>query len=91
MTKFVVAYDISSPKRLQKAYRYLSSVALPIQYSVFLFSGSEKHCEECIRDLKKIINEKYDDLRVYALPESGLKLCLGKSLLPDGLYYSEGL
>ncbi|WP_337627862.1 CRISPR-associated endonuclease Cas2 [Duodenibacillus massiliensis] len=91
MTQYVLAYDISDPRRLQKAHAFLSSVALPIQYSVFLLDGNERQCQECVEALKKIIDLKTDDLRIYALPVSGLRFCLGKGFLPDGLFYSGSL
>lgn len=37
---FVIAYDISHPRRLRRVARLLERRAVRCQYSVFLFSGT---------------------------------------------------
>lgn len=91
MTKYLIAYDIADPRRLRKVHTHLKGTALPLQYSVFLLEGTAHDCRECIKALEKIINKKEDDLRFYTLPKTGLKRCLGKGFLPEGLFYSGGL
>lgn len=88
MGSFVIAYDIRSPKRLQRVHRFLKGLALPIQYSVFFFNGSEAELHCCMTDLASMINPKEDDIRCYPLPTSGLQICLGKASLPEDIYYS---
>ena len=42
--RYLLGYDISDPKRLQKVYRRMCNYAVPIQYSIFLFDGRKKFC-----------------------------------------------
>ena len=37
---YLIAYDIASPKRLQRVHRYLTDNAIPLQNSTFLFTAS---------------------------------------------------
>ena len=37
--RHIIAYDISDPRRLQKAHRYLIQHAIPLQNSIFLHIG----------------------------------------------------
>ena len=85
---YVISYDIGNPKRLLRIHRYLKGLALPIQYSVFYFEGSEVELEKCIDKLTTMINPKEDDVRCYPLPKTGLQVCLGKAGLPNDIYYS---
>ena len=85
---YVISYDIGNPKRLLRIHRYLKGLALPIQYSVFYFEGSEVELEKCIDKLTTMIDLKEDDVRCYPLPKTGLQVCLGKAGLPNDIYYS---
>lgn len=85
MTEFLICYDISDPKRLGRVHRYLKKRALPVQYSVFLFSGSDLQLVRCLEDMEKLIDVRADDLRAYPIPARGLKARLGRSSLPEGI------
>jgi len=41
MPEYIICYDITCPRRLGKIHRLLKQSALPLQYSVFLFNGTE--------------------------------------------------
>lgn len=86
--KWLIAYDIADAKRLQRAHRYLTSQALPLQNSVFLFRGSRNEAENCFNRLKQILNRHEDDLRIYPLPANGKIISLGRTALPEGLLLS---
>ena len=86
---YVISYDIGNPKRLLRIHHYLKGLALPIQYSVFYFEGSEVELKKCIAKLTTMIDSKEDDVRCYPLPKTGLQVCLGKAGLPNDIYYSE--
>ncbi len=88
MSDYVICYDISHPKRLGRVFRALKKRALPLQYSVFLFTGDERALECCIADVAPLIDEKEDDLRAYPLPKRGFKARLGKAALPEGIQWS---
>ncbi|MDR0996914.1 MAG: CRISPR-associated endonuclease Cas2, partial [Zoogloeaceae bacterium] len=74
------------PKRLNHVHRFLVNQAMPIEYSVFLFFGTQKALESCLAGLKSRIDANTDDVRAYPLPQRGLKLCLGRAVLPEGIY-----
>lgn len=88
MSDFVICYDISNPRRLGRLYRYLLKRAVPLQYSVFLFSGDDRQLDRCMEGAIELIDEKQDDLRVYPLPSRGLKARIGRPALPEGIQWS---
>ncbi|BFU59577.1 MULTISPECIES: CRISPR-associated endonuclease Cas2 [Rodentibacter] len=83
---YLIGYDIANPKRLAKVYKVMLHYATPIQYSVFLFEGSEKMLESCVEEILNLINKKEDDFRLYQLPPNGKQWRLGKSFLPEGIF-----
>lgn len=88
MGLYLVAYDIRDRNRWHKVHHMLIAQALPIQYSVFLFNGSQDAFERCMSALTSIIDPREDDLRFYELPKRGLKYRAGKPQLPTGIYFS---
>lgn len=87
MRRWIVAYDISDPRRLQRIHRTCIRHATPIEYSVFLLTGSEHDRDRCMDELKALINVNSDDLRCYPLPERGLQERIGKATLPEGIHW----
>lgn len=85
MKEIIICYDICSPRRLARMHRLLKRKAVPLQHSVFLFTGSIRQLEKCLEEAKEIIDKKEDDLRAYPLPSRGLKARLGKPVLPEGI------
>lgn len=88
MSDFVICYDITHPRRLARMHRYLVKRAVPLQYSVFLFSGDDRQLGRCMQGATELIDEKKDDLRVYPLPNYGLKARIGRPALPEGIQWS---
>ena len=88
MGSWVIGYDVTNPKRLQRIYREMLRHATPIEYSIFLLTGSERDCQNCIEQVKAMIDENSDDLRCYPLPANALQQRLGKATLPAGIYWS---
>ncbi len=88
MTDTIICYDISSPKRLGRVFRLLKKCALPLQYSVFLFSGDDRQLDRCLAQAAGLIDAQEDDLRAYPLPKRGFKARLGKAALPEGIQWS---
>lgn len=88
MTDYVICYDISHPKRLARVFRFLKKCAMPLQYSVFLFSGDDRQLARIMEKLVPLIDPKEDDLRAYPLPKRGFKARLGKATLPEGIQWS---
>jgi len=88
MTDYLICYDICHPKRLLRIHRVLRSRAVALQYSVFLFSGTLLQLQRCLGELENLMDKRCDDIRAYPLPQRGLRLRLGKSLLPSGIQWS---
>ena len=85
MSDYIICYDIANPRRLGRIHRALKKQALAVQYSVFLFRGTDAQLQRCLDQLEALIDERYDDIRAYPLPQRGLRLVLGASVLPDGI------
>ncbi|WP_126443800.1 CRISPR-associated endonuclease Cas2 [Sulfuricystis multivorans] len=88
MSEFVICYDIADPRRLARVFRHLKKHAMPLQYSVFLFSGDERQLNRIMDELARLIDDGEDDLRAYPLPARGFKARLGKATLPEGIQWS---
>ncbi|MCZ2408062.1 MAG: CRISPR-associated endonuclease Cas2 [Burkholderiales bacterium] len=88
MADFIICYDIANPRRLGHIHRRLKKLAVPLQYSVFLFRGTEEQLQRCLALLERQMNRHEDDIRAYPLPQRGLRLVLGPSALPDGVLWS---
>lgn len=88
MRDFLICYDIREPKRLVRIHRELKSWAVPIQYSVFLYTGDPRTLATYLRKLKEMIDPRVDDLRCYPLPSRGLRQRLGRATLPEGIIYT---
>ena len=86
--KYLIGYDISDEKRLQKIYKRMTEFATPIQYSVFLFEGNLAHLQKGLNKVLDILNKKEDDLRVYPLPAKGNQWQIGKLILPKGIVWT---
>lgn len=88
MRYWIIAYDISDPKRLQHVHRAMIRHATPIEYSVFLLMGTENDRTRCLDETSKLIDDHFDDLRCYPLPERGLQARIGKATLPAGIHFN---
>lgn len=86
--QYLIGYDISDEKRLQKIHKTMTKYATPIQYSIFLFEGTRKELQRCISDILNIFHKKEDDLRIYPLPTNGQQWLLGKAILPEGIIWT---
>jgi CRISPR-associated protein Cas2 len=86
---FLIAYDITCPRRLARMHRYLTKVAVPIEYSVFFATGELSSIMLILTEAASLIDKRSDDLRCYPLPSRGLKTRLGRATLPSGVFYSD--
>jgi CRISPR-associated protein Cas2 len=82
---WLLCYDISDPKRLGRIHRYVTRVAIPLQYSVFQLQASHQQLDSIIEELRVIMNEKEDDIRIYPLHKIPKKYTMGDSLFPEGI------
>lgn len=86
---YLIGYDIKNAKRIRKIHRYLTRHSMPIQYSVFLYIGSEQSLQKHIQNMLQLIDQKEDDLRIYEIPEHGKQYRLGQPVLPEGIYWTD--
>jgi CRISPR-associated protein Cas2 len=82
---WLIAYDITCPKRLARVHRYLKTVAIPVQYSVFAAEENESGINRIREDLAQKINPKTDDVRIYPLPNTLELYHYGLAALPEGM------
>lgn len=87
MPDYLIGYDVRKRSRLQKIHRKMMGYAVPVQYSIFLFTGTDTELKECIAAVKPILDLKVDDLRCYRLPTQGFRGRLGTAVLPEGVFY----
>ena len=83
---WLVAYDITDPRRLARVFRYLKKVGVPMQYSLFAVETTAAKMGVLIVDIAKLIDPKTDDVRAYRLPKSGWHCSLGASMLSSDLW-----
>lgn len=88
MSETLICYDISDPKRLGRLFRFLKKCAMPLQYSVFLFTGDDRQLDRLLAQAAQLIDPKTDDLRAYPLPKRGFRARLGTPALPEGIQWS---
>jgi len=82
---WLIAYDITCPKRLGRVHRYLKTVAVPVQYSVFATEETAQGIQHIRDALAQKINPKTDDVRIYPLPMNLELHRYGRRALPEGL------
>jgi CRISPR-associated protein Cas2 len=88
MRTFVIGYDISHPRRLQRVHRALIKYAVPIEYSIFVLDGAMREAIFCMEEVSRLIDPEEDDLRCYPLPSRGTQFRLGKASLPEGIIWT---
>ncbi|RMF21205.1 MAG: CRISPR-associated endonuclease Cas2 [Deltaproteobacteria bacterium] len=75
---YLIAYDITDPKRLRRIHRFMRRRAIPLQYSVFIASLTPGRLDELLLGAGRLIDELHDDVRCYALPTVTEVLALGR-------------
>lgn len=82
---YLIAYDISDPRRLQRVHTFLKQCAIPIQYSVFITRVSEARLARIKTGIVDRICEDEDDVRIYHVPDRTEVRLLGRLPLPEGM------
>ena len=88
MANYLLCYDISDPRRLQRVHRYVVKHALFVQLSVYYFQGNRQALNRLLSGLSCIIEEKEDDVRVYRVRNLLESLQIGRSWLPEGIGFA---
>ncbi len=82
---WLVAYDVTDPRRLGRVHRFLKRHAIPVQYSVFVTRCDERKLEVILGGVEERINPKEDDIRAYHIPDRCEVSMLGAQHFPDGI------
>lgn len=85
---WLIGYDITDPRRLSRIHRVMTNRAMPIEYSIFLFIGSETALAECLASVSGLIDPRTDDVRCYTLPARGHQERIGRATLPTGIQWT---
>ncbi len=87
MALYLICYDITEPRRLQRVYNHLRGYGRHIQYSVFLCKLDRSALEEIKARLEELIDPTTDDVRIYTLPEDLKVAVLGRGdRVPEGVF-----
>jgi len=62
---YMIVYDIADEKRLRKVHRVMKSNGLPVQRSVFFYSGHQKAVNQLLDKIAAVMSKEDDDLRAY--------------------------
>lgn len=73
MNNYIVAYDITCPRRLTRLHRHLVKIATPIEYSVFYLCIDARQLDSLLAEMVALIDPRTDDLRCY--PFFSLQVC----------------
>lgn len=82
--RWLLAHDIADPKRLRKVWRVMRKVGVPLQYSLYLLRGNRLAIDKVLDQLRDLIDNKSDDLRVYPLGENTRLWGLGTQFSDGG-------
>ena len=65
---FLIAYDVSHPRRLRRVARVLERRAVRCQYSVFLFRGTAAEVGALLDELAALIRPAEDVVQAWPVP-----------------------
>ncbi|BAU58769.2 CRISPR-associated protein Cas2 [Halorhodospira halochloris] len=81
----LVCYDIRDPRRLRRVHRKMKEWGTPLQYSVFYCRLVPSARQQLAEVLRHEIDERVDDVRIYALQNRAQGTYQGPAPLPVGL------
>ena len=87
---WLIAYDITEPRRLRRVHRFLRKHAVPVQYSVFAAYDTPARIGQLRAALADQIDPRSDDVRIYPLPSEPELSVLGRKAMPEGVLLLEG-
>lgn len=71
-TRYLLAYDISDPRRLRRVHGVAKTYGYPLQYSLFVCDLDDIELVSLERDLSAVIAHREDRISVFDLgPPSG--------------------
>ncbi|MCX7794692.1 MAG: CRISPR-associated endonuclease Cas2 [Thermodesulfovibrionales bacterium] len=83
---YLVCYDISDDRRLQRVFNYMKARGIHLQYSVFYCELTWQDLQNLKNDLSALIDPGRDDVRIYPLQKDSLIAVLGcGDRIPEGV------
>jgi CRISPR-associated protein Cas2 len=86
---WLIAYDIAHPRRLGRVHRYIKTLAMPAQYSLYVCTHTARGIQDIAATLSGMIHPQEDDVRIYQLPQRADITRIGRRTLPDGLLLAQ--
>jgi CRISPR-associated protein Cas2 len=79
---WLVCYDIRDPRRLRKIHRCCKQWGMPLQRSVFACALKARDLDAMIEELRSLMDEDVDDIRLYPIEDLANAILQGTSRLP---------
>ncbi len=86
---WLIGYDITNPRRLNRIRRRIIKDAVPVQYSLYLFHGSPREIQHLLDALAELMDTREDDLRAYPMPKHPEITTIGQSGLPSDIILAD--
>jgi CRISPR-associated protein Cas2 len=79
--KFLITYDISSPKRWRKIFKILKNTGLNVQLSCFEVDMDRGELDKLVIELQKLIDWEEDSIYFFPISDyaSGMGVKFGKN------------
>jgi len=82
---YLLAYDITNPRRLRQVHRRLRREGIAMQQSVFLLFGSAGALRALLDEIGALLDPSADDLRAYPVADPAELWLHGQSAVQQGL------
>ncbi|MDH7514064.1 MAG: CRISPR-associated endonuclease Cas2 [Clostridiales bacterium] len=83
---YLLCYDIKDDSRLNRVLRYMKGKGIHLQYSVFHCHLTHTELLKLMDDIKSLIDENEDDVRIYPLLANFNAIVLGRGArIPKGV------
>jgi CRISPR-associated protein Cas2 len=64
-SRYIVCYDVADPRRLARIHRRIKRDGVALQKSVFDCQLDKRRLGNLIRDVRELMDDSVDDLRIY--------------------------
>lgn len=79
---WLVCYDIRHPRRLRRIHRCCRRWGMPLQRSVFACALKGNDLDAMIEELRFLMDEREDDIRIYPIEDLANAIIQGTTRLP---------
>lgn len=80
----LLCYDIRDPRRLVRVYQRARRFGVALQYSVFYLELTQSRLNDLLEQLRSVIDESCDDVRVYRINGLSDIRQIGRGRMPEG-------